>query len=149
MYWGGGVGKGVLQHRGAALLLRCPQPQQRPQIISQHGSNSPLCNSSPTASTGVPWEKSIWFLFLKKVLRFEWTPVLMCILPTAEREHACNVLKKCSQKRGHRAWKSNSSWMREVRDKGTSTTSWNSFINLMIANAEYVTKMLLFCHLKL
>lgn len=62
-----------------------------------------------------PFDFYLFIFFKKKVLRFEWTPVLMCILATAEREHVCNVQKTCSQTCGRCAWKSNSSWMREVR----------------------------------
>lgn len=90
------------------------------EIILKQVFNSPLCNSSPRVSTVVPEKKND-----KKVLRLEWTPVLMSILVTAEHERVRRRWTKM-QKQGHWARLLDASWMREVQDKGTSTSSWSS-----------------------
>lgn len=104
---------GFLQHGRAAQ-----------QIISQQGSNSPLCNSSPRASTVVSEKK------LQKGTS-AWVDSSVNVYPgygwawTCEHDELfCWVFfHKCVDT------KYGSSWMREQRDKGTSTTSWSAFVD--------------------
>lgn len=117
-------------------LLYCPQSQQRPQIISQHGSNSPLCNSSPIASTAVLEEKFVCVVFFFLIKRYFGLSGLQCkcVFWWCLSMNACETWRKQLAKTcGRRARLSKSSRMRQVRDKGTSTTSWSSFVGLMMA----------------
>lgn len=101
-----------------------PNRNHTGEITLKQVSNSPLCNSSPRASTVVP-EKNY-----KKVLRLESTPVLMCILVTDE--HVCpdNGKQTNKQKRKRRSLDTENNSVRQrydkrghIRDKGTSISS--------------------------
>lgn len=113
-----------LQHRGNLLgALHCPRSKQKPHLRDNCITNSPLCNSSPRASTAALEKITKRYFGLNEFqcLCVFWLQLKMNTCRDDGQKHASMDTEHCRQ-----IWARQKLNESEVRDKGTSTSSWSS-----------------------